>query len=214
MKKFYKIGYQYNELNKSAKGKAKLWYLDDPFRAEILTENFQESYLKYFFPNSNLDIQWSLSSCQGDGVNIYGNIVLQDMLDYIKKYNYDAHKTFTSKELRCLEWCINYDHNSIDAATIPANNHYCYCIADSLDFAYDLIDDLNYWNIKNINNDLIVRFQNAAIDIIENLCSKMEDAGYKYLYECDDGEVQEMCEANEWYFDEAGCFISNMSATA
>ena len=59
--------YQYSELSDEAKAKVRSWYIDDPFRAEELTDMINED-LKNLFPNSELKVEWSLSSCQGDGV--------------------------------------------------------------------------------------------------------------------------------------------------
>lgn len=76
--------YDYEELDVKAKEKAKQWYLDNTFREETLTEIFEED-LTEVFPESNLKVQWSLSNCQGDGVNIYGELHLDDILTLPEK---------------------------------------------------------------------------------------------------------------------------------
>ena len=45
------------------------------------------------------------------------------------------------------------------------------------------------------------------IDYFDELDSEYEKQGYKYLYECDDEEVRDACEANKWYFTVDGKFI-------
>ena len=35
------------------------------------------------FPNSNLKVEYSLNYCQGDGLNIYGELNIKDILKYL-----------------------------------------------------------------------------------------------------------------------------------
>lgn len=65
--------FTFPELNGEAKEKAKEWYLNDETLSWELTDSY-ESDLSCIFPNSDLKVQWSLSYCQGDGVNIYGSV--------------------------------------------------------------------------------------------------------------------------------------------
>ena len=70
--------YTFPELTGEAKEKAKEWYLNDETLSWELTNNY-ESDLSCIFPNSDLKVQWSLSYCQGDGVNIYGSVNMEDI---------------------------------------------------------------------------------------------------------------------------------------
>ena len=65
--------YPFSELSEEAKEEAKRWYLNDETRCNDLTL-YYESDIGCIFPNSDLNVQWSLNSCQGDGVNIYGSV--------------------------------------------------------------------------------------------------------------------------------------------
>lgn len=206
--------YEYKELSDEAKAKVKQWCLDDPDRGMLLTDDFKNSFIEYFFPRSKLDVQWSLSSCQGDGVNIYGELDMYDMLAYIEKWNPNEHSyykcaldprdTLTEKEIARLRYYRERSGRNID---LDYNQRYCYCVAKRTDFAPDMIDDLEYLRIREIDRPLIVRFQEAiVIPLIENLCDEMADYGYRYLYEMDDEEVEAMCDANGWYFTADGEF--------
>lgn len=206
------ILYDYNELSDEAKEKVKQWYLDDPFRSDMLTEDFEESFLRYFFPRSNLKVQWSLNSCQGDGVNIYGTLDLNDVLNYIEKWNpaehpaqyaFDPTGEFTAKELKRL-WF--YRERTGRDAMLPQNWRYAYCLADQIDFAEDMIDDLRWEEIRDIDEELINKFQYVVSEIIKSLCGEMECCGYDFLYEVDDAELAETCEANGWTFTADGKF--------
>ena len=78
----YKV-YNFSELSEDAKEKVKQWYLDDDFRPYEF-ENIYTEDLKYLFNNSDLKLQFSLSYCQGDGLNIYGKLDLMDVFTAIR----------------------------------------------------------------------------------------------------------------------------------
>ena len=201
MKTFTKItiGYTYNELSESAKEKVKQWYLDDPIRNDILYEDIM-LYLYDNFKLSELKVMYSLGYCQGDGLNIYGNLNLYDFLDIWQA---------SPKEKKTIEFYIGrafYQYNFVE------NNRYCYSckfidrnyIDDKID---EFITELQDNKITNIKKPLISQFFNDMINYFETLDAEFKDNGYNYLYNCDDEEIEEACEANEWYFTESGDFI-------
>ena len=208
--------YSYSELSDEAKEQVKQWYIDDPLRSEDLTDQFKESFVRYFFPNSSLNVEWSLNSCQGDGVNICGELRLFDVLDYIERWNPDEHGEgytycplgeFTPKEISRLRHYIGYDHQNVHAVSLPSNRHYSYCVAGLMDeFVEDMIDDLKYWGWRDIDKELVNRFQHVVIKIISGLCKEMERYGYSFLYDVSNEEVAVACESNEWTFTADGKF--------
>ena len=104
--------YQYSELSDEAKAKVRSWYIDDPFRAEELTDMINED-LKNLFPNSELKVEWSLSSCQGDGVNVYGDLCFMDLVNMVQNHlcgdNYKAFENFFSwKEIKTAKFYSEY----------------------------------------------------------------------------------------------------------
>lgn len=204
--------YEYDELSDIAKSQVKTWYLNDPLRGQTLTEIFKENWLKYFFPDCDLAAQYSLNFCQGDGVNIYGQFKLSAIVKYIENWKESEHIytyahnpifTFTTKELKTLADYISLDNMHID---IPYNRRYSYCMVNRLDFVDDWIESLQLDVVSIIDDDLLYSFQSEAINIIRSICSEMEEAGYKYLYEADEEEISEICQANMWYFTEHGMF--------
>lgn len=142
--------YEYMELSADAKENAKQWYLNDDPRSYELTDIFMED-IHEIFPNSKLEVQWSLNSCQGDGVNIYGSVDLHDIfslpgsgrspeLDWIKGF-------LTEKEIRTMEFYMKEYKNSVD---IPINRRYTYCMADHIDLAEDFQYELENMDIRDI----------------------------------------------------------------
>lgn len=206
--------YEYSELSDKAKEEVRQWFMNDPDRGMLLSDDFKHAFIEYFFPRSKLEVQWSLNSCQGDGVNIYGELDMYDMLAYVERWNPEEHSyfkwaidprdTLTDKEIERL--CY-YRERSGQNIELCYNNRYSYCVAKRTDFATDMIADLEYLRVRDIDRQLIVRFQEAiVIPVIENLCEEMADYGYRYLYEIDDDEIAGTCLANDWYFTADGKF--------
>lgn len=185
--------YTYAELTGKAKEKARNWFFEDDARTYMFEEDCQ-TYLAEKFPSSELDVQFSLSYCQGDGVNIYGRVWLSDI---VKVLNFDG---FTEKEKRFILWAVNeYDLG----VKIPQNWRYCYCIARQADFGAELAEELEYHNMRGINEKALEKFDNACVELFDDICGEFETNGYDYLYP-DDDTIAEECAANEWYFDKNG----------
>lgn len=206
----YKV-YEFKELSEEAKDNVRKWYIDDEFRCEILTETYKND-LHYLFPNSKLDIQWSLNSRQGDGVNIYGELDLVDVFTVIRNREY-AGNTFkdfwdylTEKEQKTIEAYMEVNGRVVE---LPYNNsHYSYCVSDGIEFAWDWIENLEYQQYKNIKTKIIQKMEKLIGDMFSDLCRKYEEDGYKFLYHPDDEEIEGDCEANEWEFLEDGTFFA------
>lgn len=191
MVKEYEV-YTFAELTEEAKEEVKRWYLEDPCLADDFT-NWCGEFLHDRFPNSEIDVQYSLAYCQGDGLNIYGNIYLDEVLDHVSG-------EFTAKELKFFKWLFNAFGSNY---SLPMNNHYCYCICDRCDYMEDYIDNMEWDNYKNIPYKTMEKFNQVVRDYLSDLCSQMEDSGYKWFYEISDDDLEEFCEANnyEFFFD-------------
>lgn len=140
--------YTFPELTGEAKEKAKEWYLNDEMLSWELTNNY-ESDLSCIFPNSDLKVQWSLSYCQGDGVNIYGSVNMEDI--FVLSQNAPAYNWIdgylTEKEIRTLRFYMSEYKNEVK---IPVNRRYSYCMADSIDLAEDFRYELENMGIRDI----------------------------------------------------------------
>ena len=77
--------YKYAELTEDAKEKVKTWYLEgqEPF---IFTEDCKMD-LENLFGENDLDVQYSLGYCQGDGFNIYGKIYAESIFKCLENHN-------------------------------------------------------------------------------------------------------------------------------
>lgn len=199
--------YHFSELSEEAKEKAKRWYLNDVTRCKDLTLYF-ESYIGCVFPNSDLNVQWSLNSCQGDGVNIYGSVNLDDILNLPgsgRSPEFDWSQGYLSeKEIRTIRSYMAAYKDSVD---IPMNKSYAYCIADRIDLAEDFRYELEDMGFRDIKIEVLEKAEKLVKQIFHQLCMQFEKAGYKYLYEISDEEMEENCNANEYYFYEDGSWF-------
>ena len=182
----YKI-YDFSELSEDAKEKAKQWYLDDDFRPSEFTEIYEQD-LQNTFPDSELKLQYSLNYCQGDGLNIYGKLDVNNVLS-LPASGFCGNEFdnligyFTDKEVRTIR---RYSDECGTEIILPMNNHYNYCCVDRINLAEDWENNLWWGDYKNINKEVLEKFEKYVITIIERLCTNYEKYGYEFLYEVED----------------------------
>lgn len=196
--------YKYNELSAEAKKRVKEWYLEhqEPF---IFTEMCKED-LYCLFGKNNLDVQYSLASCQGDGFNIYGKIDVRSIINCLDNHYGGAEfKEFEDVLTEEEKKTILAYAEECGKVNLPMNNHYCYSLADYIDIAEDwkstLEDANNYeYTWDNINTEVLSKFEKLVRKMFSKLCRTYEKWGYDYFYEISEEDLEEACEANEWEF--------------
>ena len=199
--------YQYSELSDEAKAKVRSWYIDDPVRSEELTFLINQD-LENLFPNSELKVEWSLSYCQGDGVNVYGDLCFMDLVNMVQNHlcgdNYKAFENFFSpKEIKTAKFYSEYCGD----VKLPTNRMgYTYCYVSQIDLEADFTYEMSYF--RNINLDLLGKMETYVKMVISKYCLDWEEVGYKYFYEPDEEEIEETCEMNEWEFLEDGTYYA------
>ncbi len=187
-----KTVYNYSELSADAKENVKWWYLngqDPEFLSEMMKEDLSE-----LFPNSKLNVQFSLSCCQGDGVNVYGDLSLEDAVSFCKD-------ELSAKELKFLKWAADASGRNIK---LPYNQRYCYSLKNQRNLLEDIVDDLEWDNYKNIKYDFLQHFEKVLQNKLSALDSDYEKWGYEYFYEIEEDELEDICNSNEWEFYEDG----------
>ena len=190
--------YKYEELSEKAKEKAKSEYLESCREASVFTEMCEEDLSNNLFPNSELTVEYSLGYCQGDGLNIYGDLDSQDIYNTFIK---DSDK-FTDKEKKYLTWVMkNYGLSY----RMPNNRtRYCYCAEQQWDFSAGIISDMEWNNVRGIKYDVWKKYDTILTEYFSDLCGRYEKNGYEYFYEVDDEEMIDISEANEWEYNEDG----------
>jgi hypothetical protein len=201
----YKI-YKYNELSDEAKENVKEWYLESFHDADCFSE-ICENDLYNLFGDTNLNIQYDLRYCQGDGFNIYGEINAESIFNCLENHNGGTQleqfeNVLTDKEKRTI---LHYAEEC-GKIELPMNNHYAYSLADRIDIVDDWTFQLEtYGAYRDINEEVLKKFERLVRDIFSVLCEYYEKIGYEWFYdEVSDEEVEEICEANEYEFLEDG----------
>lgn len=182
--------YNYNELSADAKEKAKEWYLSGQDPCDL--SYMMKDEFSALFPNSKLDVQFSLNYCQGDGLNIYGNLDFKDAIDFCKE-------ELSAEEIKFLKWAADAYGKDIK---LPYNQRYCYSLKNQT----NLIEDVEYSldEYKNIKWNILQHFEEVLENKLSALDGEWEETGYKYFYEIEEDEFEELCNINEWEFDEDG----------
>lgn len=192
--------YKYEELSKEAKERVKQDFLNDEYRNEEFKEFFKEE-LDRLFPNGEVDMQYSLNGCQGDGVNVYGKIAIDDLsllkdrvedkkfYEQIIEY-FENIDTYTINEIS--REINEYKENEEDYIEIPENRFYTYCLASRI--------DLSDWTGENQYRN----FEKYAQDIMKIFCGIWEDYGYNFFYKIGEEELKDLCDANGYEFLEDG----------
>lgn len=196
--------YKFNELSDDAKEKVKEWYLkgQEPF---IFTDDCEQDLYNLFGKN-NLEVEYSLGCCQGDSFNIYGSIDAESIFNCLEEHNGGTQlerfeDILTEKEKRTI---LHYAKICGDIK-LPYNNRYTYCLAYHIDIADDWEYQLDYYSgYKNINVEVLRKFEKLVQELFETLCNTYEKCGYEYFYEVSEEDLEEICEANEWEFLEDG----------
>lgn len=188
--------YAFSELSREAKDKAKCDFLWSECRnwdfSDIVNNEIQME-----FPCSDLKIQYSICSCQGDGMNVYGNLDYQDILEKEK-----VKSNFTEKEIKTLKWY--FENVLVNGFTIPYNRNYSYCVCDMENFTDEIYWNAECMSLKNIPYDLLKKFGCVARNYIRDFCNKWYNFGQDFFLEISDEEYQEISDANDWEYLEDG----------
>ena len=208
--KSYKV-YDYSELSEKAKEKVKTEFLQDEIRNNLFYEDCLET-LHYMFPNSNLKVQYSLGYCQGDGLNIYGELKVSDLINLINDTNKIPINLFNKIKSQILskqemDLILEYTKYCSNNIVLPNNYRYCYSIANKIYFAEEWEGNLEYCEI-NYNKQIIDKFDLFIRNFFSEFNSLLEEDGYEYFYNISDEEMEETCEANEWTFLEDGTMFN------
>ena len=160
--------------------------------------------MKDNFPQSELDVQFSLFCCQGDGLNIYGKVYLLDSLKYLP---------YSDKKREKIARYLNQLESPYFVLSENRRYAYSYKHLDHLNIE-STVDDMSCEISEKcssvVNKNLISEFLNDMLDYFEKLDSKFEKYGYKFFYEISDEDAEEMCDANGYEFFENGSMVSSI----
>ena len=176
--KIYKV-YAFDELTEKAKQAAMTNLLD--VYGDDLNMVFYEycmDRLNTIFPCSEPKIEYSLSYCQGDGLNIYGCFAFTDL------YRYVQHE-LTAKEQKFVKWVIKEFNLFNYYVDLPMNPwRYTYCVIDRANIIGEILQDVENAAIyKNFKTEVLFKFERLVIEYITTLCYDLKRVGYDMLYD-------------------------------
>lgn len=188
--------YRFGELSENSKEKVREWYLEGQAELSHIFTDDCLNRLTELFPESDLKVQYSLNYCQGDGLNIYGEIHLDELLEKIAE-------NFTEKELKFFRYAFNEFGNTFK---MKENYHYNYCICSGNNFMEEILNEMDNWYFRNIPEKTAEKFNKFVGEYLDNLCNEFEKCGYDWFYEISDEDLEEYCEDNDYEFLENGKF--------
>lgn len=199
--------YEYNELSQDAKNNVRTWLYEtqEPyfFNEELKAAIFET------FNNSHFYYSYALNRCQGDGLSIYGNLSPLDIKTYFKENT----ENFTVKQLkRIYHYCDVLEKLGINCNIDKNYYRYEYFNKDSaaFDIRETYIYELETAYYRNIDTDLIYDMSKTYSEYLSQFCYDWEKHGYEYFewaFNAPDEEISELCDANEWLFDESGALL-------
>lgn len=172
--------YEYNELSEKAKERAKQDFLETrcEIDGDMFTEIAMEIVGNYFQFTDGLEIQYSLASCQGDGVNIYGKFDLQNV--------------------EGLEWL----KLEVDNFELKQNYRYCYSLKSQTETETvdEIISEFERASDREIKDWQVMEIRKMVETVFEKLEKaerEIEKYGYDFFYEVSDEEMAEYADSCE-----------------
>ena len=172
--------YEYNELDEKAKEQAKQDFLETrcELDGDMFTEIAMEIVGNYFQFTDGLEIQYSLASCQGDGVNIYGKFDLQNV--------------------EGLEWL----KSEVDSFELKQNYRYCYSLKSQTETETvdEIISEFERASDREIKDWQVMEIRKMVETVFEKLKKaerEIEKYGYEFFYEVSDEEMAEYSDSCE-----------------
>lgn len=179
--------YKYNELNDAAKEKVRAMFLE--WRESFEFEELCKDILHYDYGLIDFSVQFSLGYCQGDGLNIYGELTSWELEQLIGD-------KLSKKELNRVKFYLKEYYKPI---IIPCNRRYCYDYSRNISLD-DVISELECERIRDIDYDTISKVETALRKKFHEINQRLEKLGYDFFYDIGEEEIVEMCEANEYEF--------------
>jgi hypothetical protein len=172
----------WNELTEEQKQKAVEYYreknyehLFDQNDAEMMKEGFEEQLVESGYPKE-IEVYYSLSYCQGDGVCCE----LKNQTMYWSEISTIAKRLMKEQEFNKLNSLVEkYDMEVL--CTIKHNsNHYYHMNTMEIVVTYVENDEMSPETDQEFNN-LIEQLQSLVSSDLRGFCHKFEESGYKQI---------------------------------
>lgn len=186
--------YQYDELTVCAKENARKWFAESlseefSYETECITENMQNVLEEKGY--EGLDLHWSLSHCQGDGVAFYGRLTTEELVNL-------SERLLSDKDYQRLKLVGTLADFEIEISDTNNRYHHYNSMRVDIDDMQSLEDFPKIW-------ELIEKLKNAIAEDIRNISRELEKQGYEEIdYYYSKESIEENIRANEYEFDVEG----------
>lgn len=192
--------YNYNELSKEAKEKADKWFLETYHTSECFSMLVRDT-LNDIYNLENLEFEYSLNYCQGDGFNLYGEIEFSDILERVKDKLEESEIEYLKKADDIADfYAFELLQNHL--------SHFCRAFEmDVYDYMVGCLEDANdnlAWDDKEtlpIHKDILKKFDKLVKEYFENICTTFARDGYDYFYKIDREEADPLFNGMEFLTD-------------
>lgn len=146
-----------------------------------------DDYFVYILQLDNVEYEYQLNYSQGDYFNIAVKLTVDDVFNLIDKMNITIAE-FTLKELRTLKF-YESECDGIKIRVAESNRLTPWMYFDNMDIYDDMVYWLEYYCIRNINYDLLKRFNNIVVGLVKDIEHYCMERGYDYFYNVDDYDI-------------------------
>ena len=183
--------YSFNELDEFTREDAKTCILERERLLEFFTEDIKET-LKSDFGLFHLNTYYSLSSCQGDGLCLYGKITFHELFDNVK-FKQIAFKGIHHKQIQSV-----YD----ELQNIDFTHKSRYYHANSVSIEEDI------YNPTDKQMSIIEKIVANVKSWYFTFCREWEKRGYVFFYEISDELTEIISVENDYLFTKKGKLIN------
>lgn len=179
--------FKFEELSKEAQRKAieqhKEWKNQDYWMLDLWHDCIKEELKEKGW--HDVELQYSLSCCQGDGLSFSGVLDIKYFLDNIYSKNLSNYK----------KWAINEYIYTVHSE--GNKGHYCYASKSDIDYIENYQDGIQRNRIDNLWQDILEEIK----EYYYSLCKEYEKQGYNEIdYQLSDECIIRDIQANEYEF--------------
>lgn len=178
----------------------------ESFRPDFVFTEDVNGQISERYPNSALEVEYSFSCSQGDGVNLYGKADLRDFFEAWKRGG--NYSVYAAKRVEKLLEAFGYDYE------VSRNPRYTYSYKDydrnnieyEAEYRYNFVHEDAEGNFDEDEDDRKLTIEALAdlldftLASLENFEDDIDRQGEAWFFDITEEEAQEDAEANGFAF--------------
>lgn len=146
-----------------------------------------DDYFSYGLQLDGIEYDYQLDYAQGDHFNIAVKLTVEDVFNLIDKMNITIGE-FTKKELRTLKF-YESECDGIKIRVTDDNKVQPWMLFGDMNIYDDIVYWLEWFCIRDINYNLLERFNDIVFGLVEDIERYCMRWGYDYFYNVDNDEI-------------------------